>query len=107
MASKALFSLGFTDVMRWEDTIKVNAYSISLSELVELGIAHNLELALKLKKDLQSKRGLLIAFPITMLIDELQHIVGNDDLLSKLVKLTPEVRNSQRSSIILAQRSPE
>ena len=105
MPKKTLISLGFSNVMRWDDTINVNGRSISLSGLVELGLTNKLERAQKLKKDLKSKMGLLITFPITMLIDELQCVMGNEELLLELVKLTPEVRNSQQSAIILAQRS--
>ena len=78
--------IGSSDVIRWNDTMDVQGYVISVAKAVELGLRYELEIASKLKKDLQSKTGLLITFPIMILMDNLQRKVGTGEAVLELVK---------------------
>lgn len=78
--------IGVSDVIRWADVMSVNGYEIKVSKAVELGIKHKIEIAKLLKKDLKSKEGLQLTFPIAILMDNLQKKVGTGEKLLKLVK---------------------
>lgn len=79
-------AIGVSDVIRWEDTMEVNGHLIQISKAVKLGQEHGLEIAELLEHDLKSRVGLLITFPIAILMDKLQGIVGSGEALLELVK---------------------
>ena len=79
-------TIGASSVIRWNDNMDVQGYAISVKKAVLLGKKNGLEIAKKLEKDLKSKTGLLITFPIAMLMDQLQKKVGSGEALLKLVK---------------------
>lgn len=80
--------IGSSDVIRWDDVMSIQGHDVQVSKAVELGLKHNLELAQKLEKDLKSKTGLLLTFPMMMLMDNLQRIesIGTGEKLLALVK---------------------
>lgn len=78
--------IGSSDVIRWNDTMEVQGCVIKISKAVELGLRYKLDIASKLQQDLQSKTGLLITFPIMILMDKLQRKVGTGAELLELVK---------------------
>ena len=79
-------AIGISDVIRWNDEMDVNGTTIKVSKAVELGLKYKLEIAEKLEHDLKSRVGLLITFPIAMLMDALQREVGTGAELLELVK---------------------
>ncbi len=84
---KSWFGVGSCDVIRWDDVMEVQGYAISVAKAVNLGIENDLKIAHKLKKDLQSDTGLLIAFPVAILMDKLQRIIGSGEKLLNLVEV--------------------
>lgn len=72
VSSSGGITIGASDVIRYEDTMNVNGHTIKVSKAVELGIKHELAIASQLKINLQSETGLLITFPIMMLMSQLQ-----------------------------------
>lgn len=66
------FVIGTSDVLRWGDVMTINGHDLDIAKAVELGIKYGITNAEKLKKDLKSKMGLLITFPITFLMSDLQ-----------------------------------
>lgn len=78
--------MGVSDVIRWGDVMKINGYDISVSKAVKLGLKHDLDIAKKLEVDLKSKTGLLLTFPMGMLMDQLQRGIGTGEKLLALVK---------------------
>lgn len=68
--------IGVSDVIRWDDVMTIQGYDIKVSKAVELGLKHGLEIAEKLEKDLKSETGLLLTFPMAMLMDKLQGLKG-------------------------------
>jgi hypothetical protein len=78
--------VGISDVIRWGDTVKTQGVVIDIAKAVELGISHDLEIARKLEKDLKSKTGLLITFPIAFLLSHLQEKLGSAEKVTKAVK---------------------
>jgi hypothetical protein len=51
------FGVGSSDVIRWDDVMEVQGHAISVAKAINLGIENDLEIAHKLKKDLQSDTG--------------------------------------------------
>lgn len=80
--------IGASDVIRWGDVMTIQGHDIQVSKAVELGIKYKIELATKLKKDLKSKTGLLVTFPMMMHMDKLQRLpeIGTGERLLALVK---------------------
>ena len=85
--------VGTSDVIRWKDIMKVNGCLIKVNKAVELGIKYKLDIAFKLEKDLKSKTGLLITFPIAYLMDALQREVGSGKKLLELVKANEQTNS--------------
>jgi len=73
--------VSYSDVMRWNSDYQVDNKVYKLSSLVELGKrSHDdrtVNLAKQIEGDLKSKTGLLIGFPIVILVDRLkeQHLL--------------------------------
>lgn len=65
-------TIGASDVIRYDDVMTVQGHDIKISKAVELGKKYGVSIADQLEKDLKSKTGLLITFPIAMLMSELQ-----------------------------------
>ncbi len=85
------FIIGVSDVIRWGDVMTIQGTDIQVSKAVDLGIKYTLPIAKTLKKDLKSKVGLLITFPMAMLMSQLQQTmedrgVGSGPELLALVK---------------------
>ena len=80
------FMIGASDVIRWGDIVNVQGFDIDTAKAVELGKKHKLEIAEKLERDLKSETGLLITFPIAMLMDKLQREIGTGAEVLALVK---------------------
>ncbi len=80
------FTIGASDVIRWEDTMTVQGHVISVKKAVMLGAKYKLPFAPLLRKDLKSETGLLITFPIAMLMSQLQERVGSGEKLLEMVK---------------------
>jgi hypothetical protein len=78
--------MGYSDVIRWNDNMAVNGHLICIKKAVKLGLEYKLPIAEKLQKDLKSTTGLLITFPIGMLMSDLQEKVGSGAELLELVK---------------------
>ena len=80
--------VGISDVIRYDDVMTVNGYDLKLSKVVQLGKKHGIEIAALLEHDLKSKTGLLITFPVLMLMDKLQRRpeIGTGEKLLALVK---------------------
>lgn len=80
--------IGASDVIRWGDVMTIQGYDVQVSKVVELGLKHDISPAKLLKKDLQSKTGLLVTFPMMMLMDKLQRLpeIGTGEKLLALVK---------------------
>lgn len=80
--------IGVSDVIRWDDVMTIQGCEIKVSKAVELGIKHNLPFGALLEKDLKSETGLLLTFPMAMLMDQLQRIpeIGTGEKLLELVK---------------------
>lgn len=77
--------IGISGVIRWGDVITAYGEDIDISKAVLLGIKHKIPIAEVLKKDLKSKDGLLVTFPIAQLLNDLKSKVGGGrDLLKKL-----------------------
>ena len=68
--------VSYSDVMRWNSDYQIGNKVYKLSSLVELGKKSNdvrtVSLAKQMEGDLKSKTGLLIGFPIVMLVDRLK-----------------------------------
>lgn len=81
-------TIGSSDVIRWDDAMEVQGHAIKISKAVELGEKYEStkELAGKLTYDLKSETGLLITFPIAILMDRLQREVGTGERLLELVQ---------------------
>ena len=77
--------MGCSDVIRWDDVVEVQNTDIKISKAVELGIEYGFEIASKMKEDLQSETGLLVTFPIAILMSELQKKLGSGE---KVLELT-------------------
>lgn len=84
--SRGAVAIGASDVIRWDDVMTINGTDIKISKVVELGIRHDVEIAKKLEEDLKSETGLLVTFPMGILMDKLQRIVGSGTKLLALVK---------------------
>ena len=67
-------NFGVSDVIRWGDTMTINGTEIDIAKAVELGKEKGIDFAEKLECDLKSEVGLLITFPIAMLMDKLQRL---------------------------------
>jgi hypothetical protein len=81
------FIMGASSVIRWGDVVTINNHDIDVARAVTLGITHNIEVAHQLKKDLKSRAGLLVTFPLAYLMDALQRIpeIGTGERLLELV----------------------
>lgn len=77
--------VGSSSVIKWGDIVNVNGHDIDVSKAVTLGLAHKIEMAEMLLKDLKGD-GLFIAFPIAMLMSKLQEQIGTGEELLTLVK---------------------
>lgn len=68
--------VSYSDVMRWDSNYKVAGKTYKMSRLVGLGKksrnTRTMKLANMMEKDLKSKDGLLVGFPIVMLVDKLR-----------------------------------
>lgn len=73
-------------MIRWGDIVNVQGFDIDVQKAVELGKEHGLSIAEKLEEDLKSDTGLLITFPIAILMSQLQEKVGTGEKLLDLVK---------------------
>lgn len=84
--TRAMF--GVSDVIRWGDVMTINGTDIDTAKAVELGIEKGIDIASKLELDLKSETGLLITFPIALLMDKLQRLpeIGSGEALLELVK---------------------
>lgn len=80
------FTIGASDVIRWGDVMTIQGFDIKVSKAVELGIKHKIKMATMLKKDLKSKTGLLITFPMAMLMSDLQEKIGSGEKVLAMVK---------------------
>ena len=80
------FTIGASDVIRWGDIVNVQGHDIDVAKAVELGLKYKIELAEKMEVDLKSKIGLLLTFPIAMLMDKLQREIGTGEEVLALVK---------------------
>lgn len=80
--------MGVSSVIRWDDVMDINGNNIKISKAVKLGLKYKLEIAQKLEVDLKSETGLLITYPIGMLMSELQCLpqIGTGQKLLDLVK---------------------
>lgn len=80
--------IGVSDVIRWDDIMSIQGMDIKISKAVDLGIKYKLDIAKKLKKDLKSKTGLLLTFPMAILMSQLQEQpeIGDGETLLALVK---------------------
>ncbi len=80
--------IGASDVIRWGDVMTIQGFEIKVSKAVELAIEKGLPFGPLLKKDLKSKTGLMITFPMAMLMDQLQRLpeIGTGEKLLELVK---------------------
>lgn len=80
--------IGVSDVIRWGDVMTINGTDIDVTKAVELGIEKGIPTAETLKRDLTSETGLLITFPMLMLMDKLQRLpeIGSGEALLALVK---------------------
>lgn len=80
--------MGASDVIRYADVMTIQGHDVQVSKAVELGIKHKLPIATKLKRDLKSKVGLLVTFPMMMLMDQLQRVpeIGTGEKLLEIVK---------------------
>lgn len=80
--------IGVSDVIRWGDVMTINGTDIDVAKAVTLGIEKNIPTADILERDLKSKTGLLITFPMMMLMDKLQRLpeIGTGAKLLELVK---------------------
>ncbi len=85
-ASTGDIIVGVSDVIRWNDVMTVQGYPCKVSKAVTLGLKYKLTIAQKLEKDLKSKVGLHVTFPIAYLMSELQEKVGSGKKLLALVK---------------------
>lgn len=85
---KGTMIIGVSDVIRWGDVMTINGMDIDVTKAVELGIEKNIPTADTLKRDLTSETGLLITFPMLMLMDKLQRLpeIGTGERLLELVK---------------------
>jgi hypothetical protein len=79
-------TVGASNVIRWGDVVSINGYDINVSKAVNLGIKYKLDIAEKLIVDLKSKTGLLITFPLAILMSKLQEKIGSGEKLLELVK---------------------
>ncbi len=81
-------TMGMSSVIRWGDTMTIQGYDVQVSKVIELGLKHDIPIAKLLKKDLQSATGLLVTFPMMMLMDKLQRVpeIGTGKKLLALVK---------------------
>ena len=78
--------IGVSDEIRYDDVMKINGHEIKISKAVELGLEHGLNIAKLLRRDLKSKTGLLITFPMAMLMSQLQEKIGSGEEVLKKVK---------------------
>lgn len=69
------FTIGASDVIRWDDVMTIQGYDVKVSKAVEMGLEYGAAFAPLLKKDLKSKKGLLITFPMMMLMSQIQERV--------------------------------
>ena len=79
--------IGASDVIRWGDVMTINGTDIDVAKAVELGIEKKIPTAEMLERDLKSDVGLLITFPMLMLMDKLQRLpeIGTGAKLLELV----------------------
>jgi len=68
--------VSYSDVMRWDSNYKVGGKTYKLSRLVGLAKKSRnpraVNLATTMEQDLKSKDGLLVGFPIVLLVDMLK-----------------------------------
>ncbi len=64
--------IGASDVMRWDDVMTIQGHDVKISKAVELGLSIGEANSERLKKDLKSKTGLLVTFPMMYLMSHLQ-----------------------------------
>lgn len=83
--SRGPVAVGTSDVIRWGDTMMINGTHIDIAKAVKLGHKHGLKFAELLERDLKSETGLLLTFPVAMLMDQLQRKLGSG---SKVLELT-------------------
>ena len=69
--------IGASTVIRWDDVMTIQGHDVKISKAVELGIEYGIETATMLKRDLKSKTGLLITFPMMYLMSHLQEHLEN------------------------------
>jgi hypothetical protein len=68
--------VGVSSVIRWDDVMTINGHEVKVSKAVLLGVKKDLNIARMLRRDLKSKTGLLITFPMAMLMNQLQEKIG-------------------------------
>lgn len=80
--------VGMSGCIRYDDVMTVQGFDIQVSKAVELGMKYKIPLAFDLEKDLKSESGLLLTFPIAMLMSKLQEQkeIGDGVTLLNLVK---------------------
>lgn len=78
--------VGVSSVIRWDDVMTINGHEVKVSKVVLLGIKKDLNIARMLRRDLKSKTGLLITFPMAMLMNQLQEKIGTGQEVLDQVK---------------------
>lgn len=102
VTSNGPVTLGISDTIRWGDIVTVNGYEVDITKAVELAKENELWIADILERDLKSDDGLLIMFPIAMLMSKLQELphIETGERLLELVKPDYE-EDMQRTAEVL------